>query len=200
MSYELFRNDVIQNLASVLPPENMTDAVSAVDSAAVNYDIQRKPVSLMVVNGIPEEVKTYIVSRSIKGCSKKSMSLYLYVLNLFFTRVNKPLDEIRANDIRAWLGWYKLYRKVNDNTLNQRRIIINGFFDWCFDNEIINRNPCKPVEPIKYNARHRDPVDIIDIEKMRYACRNVRDKAILDMLYSSGLRCSELCALKKRGY
>ena len=196
MSYELFRNDVLMNLVEAIPQEQMIPAINAVDKAAVNYDISRKNVSLIVVNGIPDQLKKYIASKATENIKKNTLNIYFYALRNFFLRMSKHIEDITATDIRCYLYEYQQRHKVSERTLEQLRIYINSFFDWAVRNDYLTKNPCEKVMHIKYYATPREPFDAVELETIRASCRNFREKAIVDLLYSSGLRVSELCALK----
>jgi len=117
MSYELFRNDVLMNLVEAIPQEQMIPAINAVDKAAVNYDISRKNVSLIVVNGIPDQLKKYIASKATENIKKNTLNIYFYALRNFFLRMSKHIEDITATDIRCYLYEYQQRHKVSERTL-----------------------------------------------------------------------------------
>lgn len=196
MSYELFRNDVLMNMDNMLPDEYMIPAINAVDHAAVGYDVKRKPVSLIVVNGTPEALKMYIATRAVQKLTKATIANYFYTLRRFFLFVAKDIDKITANDIRCFLFDYQMQTGISDRTLDGKIGCINTFFDWCVKNGILVSNPCINVDRIKYYATPRQPLTQIELETVRECCKDRREKCIVDMLYSTGIRVSELCALK----
>lgn len=76
------------------------------------------------------------------------------------------------------------------------RRIINSFYEWCVLEKILTYNPCKTIKPIKSDASMREPLTPLELEYLREACKNIREKAIVDFLYSTGCRVSELCNAK----
>lgn len=58
--------------------------------------------------------------------------------------------------------------------------------------EYLNKNPAINITPIKYERKHKRAMSQIDLEKVRLACRTKRETAIIEMLYSTGCRVSEL--------
>ena len=196
MSYELFRSDVLENMEELLPPDYIQRAINAVDRAAIGYDFSMKPVSLIVMNGVPEVLKTYIATRATEKLTKQTVRNYFYTLRTFFSFVSKPVDQIIANDIRCFLYDYQQQTKISDRTLDSKIGQINTFFDWCVKNDILQKNPCINVKRIKYYAPPRKALNTIELEVIRENCKDRRDKCIVDLLFSTGLRVSELCALK----
>ena len=201
MSYELFRNEVLLNMAAEeIPVEHLVPAIHAVDEAAKDYDFNRKEIALTVVNGVPQVLKMYIGARATENLSPDTLRTYFYDLRNFFTSTPKHIDEIDANDIRCYLWNYKKTRDISDRTLNQIRICIKSFYTWCLHEKVFPEmvsNPCEPVKSIKYYAKPRQPFTVEELETIRVFCMNERERAIVDLIVSSGIRVSELCALKK---
>ena len=81
--------------------------------------------------------------------------------------------------------------------MDGKRLVINTFFEWCRDEGYINKNPCKQIHPIKYEAKPREPLTGIELGLVRDACKTYREKAIIETLYSTGCRVTELVRLKK---
>lgn len=111
--------------------------------------------------------------------------------------MNKPIKDITTNDIRIYL--YKLESTTNISklTLNSQQSYIKAFFSWLMSSEYINKNPTTLLQTIKHEVKEREPISDIDMEKMRLVCRdNLRDKALLEFLYSTGARVSEARIIK----
>ena len=73
--------------------------------------------------------------------------------------------------------------------------MFNSFFGWIHREGLIPTNPCANLNPIKCKKEERKPFSDIDIERLKEACTNVRDKAIITFLLATGCRISEVCAL-----
>ena len=196
MSYETFRTDVLTGLADLVPQHLLDDVMNVIDIASQQYDFQRKEVALTVYRDVPDTVKMYIASKAIQNLSKGTLQNYYNMLCNFFRAVHKPFDAITTNDIRTYLFAYKQTRKICDRTLEQIRIYLNSFFTWCVDEGMLVKNPVSRISAIKFQQNQRHVLSPLELEKMRFSCSSLREKAMLDTLYSSGLRVSELCALK----
>lgn len=62
--------------------------------------------------------------------------------------------------------------------------------------ELIPRNPLAEIEKIKYHREKEKAFSDIEIERLRAACKNSREKAILEVLLSTGCRASEAVSIK----
>ena len=92
---------------------------------------------------------------------------------------------------------YKQLRKVSGRYLNSMRLVFNSFFRWLQRRKIIMRNPVDGLEPIKYRQVVKKPLSPEELERVRCACERERDLAIVEFLYSSAVRVSELTQLNR---
>jgi len=147
-------------------------------------------------NNIYKELEDYIQAKKIEGKSEGTLAQYKYNISDMLKKVNKPVGYIRTDDIRKYLADLKETKQIQDITLDGRRIYLNTFFDWLQINGYVSSNPCTLIKPIHFEKKEREPLNDIEMEKIRAACATPREKAIIELLYSTGCRVSELCALK----
>lgn len=196
MLYEAFRADMYGVLSPIVSQEELYNILEAIDSVAVKYSFSKKAVELSVVNGDPDILVEYIASKATENLKKQTLyNYYLYLKNMFLT-IGKDYDKIEATDIRLYLTWYKNQHGISDRTKEQVRVYINSFYKWCMDEGKINRNPCVKINPIKYHKNQRYIIKQDELELIRFNCQTLREKAIVDILFASGLRVTELCDLK----
>lgn len=194
-SSESFRQELASRLAAVLPQDQLTDALAAFDLTSAGYTITEKETALATVPGIPEVVKFFIASKAVENCSMGTLNQYRYKLLNFFSAVRKSYADITANDVRVYLYDLKQARPVSDSYLDNIRRTLSSFFDWLRRNDYLQKNPMEKVAKIKYQPAIRQPLTSYDVEVLRWVCHDLRDKAIVDMLYTTGCRVSELVAL-----
>ena len=73
---------------------------------------------------------------------------------------------------------------------------LTAFFRWLQRKKVIMRNPVDGLEPIKYKQAVKSHC-LGGVGKVRCACEQERDLAIVEFLYSSAVRVSELCRLNR---
>lgn len=195
--YEHMRNAFATEIAKILNRDDVDIVLAKLDKVAADYDISEKSTEIMVLDDIfPQIAKTYIAVKNLEGCSHNTIELYGRQLKNFFEWVGKLPEDITTNDIRLFLAGYKTQRGVSDRTLDKYRQIIRGFFTWATDEEYIMKNPCRNIKEIKYEITPRRALTRFQFEKLRRACRTKRDIAIVDVLYSTGCRVSELTNMR----
>jgi len=194
-NYELFRNELITRLESSLPQDQLRSVLAAFDATSSSYEIQRRQLDVITSGGIPDVVKWYLASKSIENLSEKTLMQYRYKLEKFFAAVRKPFQDIRPNDVRLYLANFKQARGASDRYMDNIRLTLNGFFAWLVDNEYLMRNPCANIEKIKYQEKTREPLTAYQLEDLRWNCRSIREKALVDFFFSTGCRVSECAAV-----
>lgn len=158
-----------------------------------DYEIAPRNTEIVPYEGyLPECYEIFFATRKIEGLSIRTLELYNMVLHDFFFQVNKNLREITTNDIRIYLYKTQETRKISNCTLDNRRVIIQTFLEWAANEGYIGSNPCRNIKAIKYERAQRKPLSGMEMEKLRNSCVTVRDKAMIEVLYSTGCRVTEL--------
>lgn len=198
MMREQFVNGFISNLYDKVPEEMLKVIQNELFLYVEDYDLKQRETAVgKYIGYLPECYKIYFVSRKIEGLSNKTLELYRLYLDDFFFSVNKELEEITANDIRVYLYTVQKQRNISDRTLDSRRSAIHAFFTWAADEGYIGKNPCRSIKKIKYERKERKGLTPIELEKVRMACKTIREKALVEFLYSTGARVTEACTIKK---
>ena len=192
--YESFRTVLLMNLSTVIQdPDTLRETLNMVDITMNDFEISRKQMAIIPAADSEWVIKAYIASKGVANLSKGTLQQYYYKLRHFFSTVNKSFTDITANDIRIYLYNFKIERNASDCYVDNVRVTLNSFFQWMVDNEHILRNPCAKVEKIKYQKKRREPLSTLGLESLRWNCKDAREKALIDFLYSTGCRVSE-CA------
>lgn len=195
--YEKFRAELVAKIAGTMCIKTAEEVGKLLDVVAVSYTFTKRETALTVYDGgMPELCKLYLMSRSVEGLSKGSIKLYKTILCSFFSAVRKAPGDISTNDVRAWLFGYQHSRKISNRTLNLYREILSGFFSWCSCGEYIAKDPTVQIKPIRYEAKPRKAISQLELEYVRSACKTVRETAVVEVLYSTGCRVSELAGIR----
>lgn len=169
----------------------------AIDVTMTQFDVHRRCTDIAVrTDDYPDEVKQYIISRKIEGVSKLTLRNKAFTLRMFFRTVNKPVRQITTNDIRVYLYRYQETRKISNRSLDQIRVTLSAFWTWMCNNDIVDRDITKNIQPIRYEKKQRVAMNDFELEVYRDACTKPRDKAMFNFMYSTGCRASELTNVK----
>lgn len=62
--------------------------------------------------------------------------------------------------------------------------------------DYLEKNPAKKVQPIKHQKPERPYMTPLELEIVRNACQTPKERAIVEFLYSTGCRVSEACSVR----
>ena len=190
---ERLKNDLLTMLDQHVTVDTLRKLEPCIETILSNYEVEERKTEIIPYGSdIPETVQIYIVSKKISGLSEKTLYLYLIVLTDFFRTVCKKPEKVTANDIRVYLYQYQKEHGISNRTLDCKRTIICSYFNWMASEEYIIRNPAINMHPIKYERKHKRAMSQLDLERVRLACETKREKAIVEVLYSTGCRVTEL--------
>lgn len=140
-----------------------------------------------------------------KSLSKNSVEAYLHDVDLLmrFLELKKyslvPKD-LELNHLQDFLKWIN---ELGMSAHSQARIIsgIKSFYKYLLLENVLNHNPTELIEAPKLGRKLPDTLSLDEINKIIEAIdlstpEGQRNKAILETLYSCGLRVSELVNLK----
>jgi site-specific recombinase XerD len=194
---ENFANEFISKLDGKISDEALRTVLQELQVFASNYDInQRETHVIPYQSNIPDCYRVYMVAKKIEGMSPESMKTYNFYLTDFFEHINRPFEQVTTNDIRIYLYETQKRTGISNRTLDGKRLVINTFMDWCWKEGYIQNNPCASIKPIKFEEKPREPLSNMELEIVRDACENYRDKAMIELFYSTGCRLSEMVNLK----
>lgn len=141
-----------------------------------------------------ELLKLFETAKNVEGCSPKSMKYYLYVLKAFLSKVTIPVKEITTDDIRNYLDSFSS-EKVSKVSMDNIRRVISSFFSWLEEEDYIRKNPVKRIHKIKSIKAIKLAFNDENIENLKDNCTSLRDKVIIELLASTGMRVGELVNL-----
>lgn len=145
-----------------------------------------------------EYMNMFLDAKSIEGCSDKTVHFYRYAIQMLFRFVQTPVRRITTEELRRFMTEYQKMNNCSKVTLNNIRRNLNSFFAWLEEENHIMKSPMKRIHNIKTNKVVKEVITEDDIEKLRDLCDSPRDLAVLDLLYSSGMRIGELVNLNRK--
>lgn len=193
MDNRKFINELVVNIRTLFPDLEETKLMIRVEEVVSNFEVESKS-NKQLKDDLIENIKLYISSKRLEGLSELTLADYYRELVMFEYAVGKPTVNIVTADIRQYLA------SSDGNmasTTGKKLSVIKSFFAWLVDEEIILRNPAARIKQMKQPKRLPKALTAIELEQLREACISLRERAMLEVMYSSGCRLSEVANMKK---
>lgn len=185
------RLKIIQNVTEQLQDRVDQDVLEVIQDVLVvqlqKYEMQERCTELSVVDTSAEGLlKKFIATKRIEGIAESTLKRYVDQNLKMLRFLKKPIYKITTYDLRFYLSFCRQQGKVTNRTLNGMRRCYSSFFSWLSAEGLVGKNPCAGLAQIKFRKQVKKPYSAVELERIRSACSNVRDLALVDFLYSTG--------------
>lgn len=141
-------------------------------------------------------VQKHLDILSFRDLAPGTISTYISYLNEFLSWTEtelsgKPLSDVSYEEIRSYLRYLKDIRKLNNRTINVHIAQLRDFFLY-----VLHKDWDRYQVPfLRYDQYLPKVPSVAEVNSIINSISNLKHKAEIALLYSSGLRVSELCRL-----
>lgn len=188
-----FMSQLEMQLAQVVTASTMTTVLKSVSDVLEGFEM-REVFSAEEPN--EDLLVCYLDALKVQGRSQKTIARYKYVLGKLLKAVGVPTRRITVYHLRTYIAAQQ-ERGIKDTTIEGERQIFSAYFNWLQRESLIERNPTANLGAIKCAKLKKKTFTEADIENMKNCCHNLRDRAIVCFLASTGCRISEVTELDR---
>lgn len=152
-----------------------------------------------------EYIRLFIIYlQSVKLASMNTVQSYERDLKFFLKFLDsmavKNVEDIDENIIKQYLDYMKSSCNKSTATISRTLAAIRAFCQYLVKEEILSQNPANIVELPKINKKipkilTEEQIDLLLNQPSANDIKGIRDKAMLELLYATGIRVSELIEL-----
>ena len=181
--------EVLNDMASDL---NVSQLKKLQEVLVKRFDEKEKRVEPATNN---EYLSMFLNAKKIEGCSDRTIIYYQVTIEHLLKNIIIPVRKITTEQIREYLTKYQSINNCSKVTIDNIRRNISSFFSWLEEEDHILKSPVRRIHKIKTKVEIKEIITDECIEKLRDNCKCKRDLAIIDLLYSTGMRVGELVNL-----
>jgi len=190
---EVLRDELVKCFAELCPNVDPMQARVRIAGILAMYDI--KPAKVYISHpDISEKVKLFLSAKKLEGLSPLTIKSYAIELRVFGNYMQKPIKDITTNDIRKYLGSFE---HLKLSSVDRKLSVLKSFFKWLTEEEIILKDPTRKIKPPKKEKRLPKALSIEELEIIRESCKTLRQRALIEVLYATGCRLSEVVNINR---
>ena len=172
----------VDQLKQILSEAELTLEMYAVESLAASGD-----------DDSDDLVEMFLAAKASEGLSHKTIGTYRSVLKRLRGTVNVPMSRVTVHHLRRFIK-SEMDRGLKASSLESQRSCWSSFFGWCSREDLIPKNPCANLAPIKTPTEIRLPYSPQEMARINDAVRgDLRNAALVSFLSATGCRISEIC-------
>lgn len=135
-----------------------------------------------------EFLNMFLAAKRIEGCSERTISYYQTTVQHLLSKIETSVRKVTTEEIREYLSAYQQWNHCSNVTIDNVRRNISSFFSWLEEEDYILKSPMRRIHKIRTKTVVKNIISDEGIEKLRDNCKEKRDLAIIDLLYSTGIR------------
>ena len=182
-----------RQLSTEITAADMEKVLSALTDQLAGFDVTQLDTQ---ATGPDDLLDAYVAALKIQGRSEKTIDRYTYIIQRLREAVKVPTREITVYHLRSYLASEKA-RGISDTTLEGNRQVLSAYFNWLQRESLIKTNPTANLGTIRCAKKIKQIYSDVDMERLKYNCKSVRDRAIIAFLSSTGCRISEMTQLNR---
>ena len=146
------------------------------------------------INVTPQDIHERLIEMWLDGRSANTISSYRRYAHSFLIFINKPLHLATLADIQLWRATLS---GKSDNSIKTATSVIKSLFTFAHKIGVLSVNPAAALKQVKpKDCLNERILSELEVATMIALETNLRNRLILSLLYSGGLRVSELSTLK----
>lgn len=200
------RDSVLVKMERNLNKEQMDILTAILEDEFVLINMEAISTLPAVIDKSVEEKNRYLINLFLlkkKNLADNTLQQYINAVSRLVAAVDKALTEIDDMDVEYYLRQYENRNKFTTGkkncaqTVNNERRFLSAYFTWLRKAKFIQDNPVESVEEKKVE---RKPIDFFrpeQLETLREGCKALRDRAIVEVLRSTGARVGEIVPINR---
>lgn len=192
---------ILENVVNAMVPHLTPEQLETLNNVLyINFhdvEVQEQQTELVTrgIDGDEAKIRMFVASKKAVNRQNNTLQQYTREIRNMLAFLGKRLEDITGMDLRYYYGVMREQRGIKMSTMQTRLHYLSSFWDFLTAEELVHNNPVKKVGLLKLEKTIKKPFSAEEMEALRTGCNTLRDRALVEFLYSTGVRISELAAL-----
>ena len=195
-------NDIVSSLVMTLTKDQLEIVKSTFIVKMQGYEIHEVctlPSTEVMDNDFI--LKRFTVDHLAKGLKASTIRAYMDHIRPFFSFTGLNYRAVTSQAITDYIA-YKTITPNAKGKMNSQNHICNIskslfiFFQWAYRKNHIDEDIMRDVDRVKPKQKKKDRLSVEEIEACRDNVKNIRDRALFELMMSTGMRVGEIAALR----
>jgi site-specific recombinase XerD len=192
---------ILENVVNAMVPHLTPEQLETLNNVLyINFhdvEVQEQQTELVTrgIDGDEAKIRMFVASKKAVNRQNNTLQQYTREIRNMLAFLGKRLEDITGMDLRYYYGVMREQRGIKMSTMQTRLHYLSSFWDFLTAEELVHNNPVKKVGLLKLEKTIKKPFSAEEMEALRTGCNTLRDRALVEFLYSTGVRVSELAAL-----
>jgi len=200
------KNELINDVAAGL---TMALDQGQIELVKATFIVKMQGYDIHEVNTLPSTevkdndfiLKRFIVDMLARGLKESSIKAYLNIIRPFLDNTRLNFMEVTSQHIIDYLAVKKVKPNANGKKNSQSYIagICRGmfiFWGWAYRKRHIDQDIMRDVDRVKGRQKKKERITPEEMEACREYAQGDRERALLELMLSTGLRVGEIASLK----
>lgn len=194
---EMILENVINEMTPHLSGEQLEHLSNVLYVNFHGVEVQKQCTELVNtgIDGDNAKIRMFVASKKAVNRQDTTLKQYTREIYQMLSFTGKHLEDITGMDLRYYYGVMRERRGIKMSTMQTRLHYLSSFWDFLITEELVRSNPVKKVGMLKVEKTIKKPYSVEELEALRVNCTELRDRAMVEFLYSTGVRVSELVSL-----
>jgi len=140
-------------------------------------------------------LKRFLIDSIAAGLKESTIKQYIDAVRRLFDATGKNYRQLTGQDITDYLAMSQYQNKISIGYKATLCKYFFSFFQWAYRKEYLTRDIMRDVDRVKDVQKKKERLTDEEVEDIREACQTLKEKALLELMMSTGMRVGEISAL-----
>lgn len=141
-------------------------------------------------------LRVFLGSKATTGRKASTLAQYEREIKCMLDFIRKDIRKITAMDLRYYFA-VRRRKGLSLASMQSRIHYLSSFWVFLLNEGLVSGNPVSQIGNVLVEKKVKKPFTSEEMERLRSSCHTLRDRALIEFLYSTGVRISEAVSVDR---